>query len=1011
MAEPGNQDDLLRILDTRLPEREPFDVDDFAAAPPVIRTQGLRLRASHVLSDDEQYPEPRWREDIEEEREAERRRQEAEDERQNGQDRQGGGRLQDLAPRALASDSGFDDATLGKISIDYDPNSLRSMARAAGSVVPSFASLLAERLVHGRPQTEEEQSAIPVLSAASDRPISFRALSGLPDGPIVPPAVLAKCLNAADSAVAHKPQIFWATAAATAVAVTLSSSPSIPKEVARPEPVILDVPKTQTPPEVRLVRSDARYTVSNSVPLRTVALDLNIPMSELQAANPGLTNMAPLPAGTVINAQVEASRVALPQPASVEELAESYGVSVDAITAVNEITADGTIVGAVNVPGLEVIPVTDPSVDLAAVALHLGLSDIGAKELSRVNAAAPEGQLLIPRFSTVKDQLVDTSTVAAVAVGDLPPVPPSTTASPEASSASDQVTAADTVPAAVPTAPVTPEVTAAPVAAPSAPTPEVTVPPVMVERPATPEEKFAADIEAVRQALDTAWKTGDMGPLNHMVAYSPIFKGYQLTTDQQENGLRSLPPANLLNIPGLMYEISPNTPANERIANSYAISGLLFAAYSFRQEITSDPTWAVQYADACLKVGDLTAHAGHKSHKAGTDADMNSVMHCDILYGHAAADGPVAWVNRSGPISFAVTNPNYNAELDKRLLLHLLSLHVGEEQVIAGILYNGPGMQGSGVRAFPNHGDHYHLDIAGPRDVSYEPYAHDGGRPEQNLENLLKALWLSYAAGQGVPGISQSLMVSVPASTITSPSVPVVTIAESVVSVPAPAEVPVPAPVPEVVQPVTEDVDSGPTPAQEYDFVFSLLLNEIASGEAKVDEWNAFNHGKSGDARGNYTLEDGRKITQMTLAEVMQRQSLPKGHPSRLFAVGRYQIIPKTMRTLVESMGVDVHQPFSPQLQNLLAAGLIFEQRPNVAAFIKGDDSKLYLAVEDLCQEWASVPCNDGTGHYDGDSAGNGASGGRQRVQQMRELLEATREKYNGALAYMLQVADGQKGV
>ena len=113
MAEPGNQDDLLHILEPRVIEREPFNADDFQSAPAVIRTQGLRMRLDAVAREDEQqYPEPKWREDIEAEREAERRRQQEHD----NQPHDGGGRLSDLAPHALAGEKGFDGNTCAVMS-------------------------------------------------------------------------------------------------------------------------------------------------------------------------------------------------------------------------------------------------------------------------------------------------------------------------------------------------------------------------------------------------------------------------------------------------------------------------------------------------------------------------------------------------------------------------------------------------------------------------------------------------------------------------------------------------------------------------------------------------------------------------------------------------------------------------------------------------------------------------------------------------------------------------------
>lgn len=56
------------------------------------------------------------------------------------------------------------------------------------------------------------------------------------------------------------------------------------------------------------------------------------------------------------------------------------------------------------------------------------------------------------------------------------------------------------------------------------------------------------DIQAVHEALDHALETGDLGPLNHLVTFSPIFKSYNMTKEQQDAGIRHLPPANFLEI-------------------------------------------------------------------------------------------------------------------------------------------------------------------------------------------------------------------------------------------------------------------------------------------------------------------------------------------------------------------------------------------------------------------------------------------------------------------------------
>jgi hypothetical protein len=64
-----------------------------------------------------------------------------------------------------------------------------------------------------------------------------------------------------------------------------------------------------------------------------------------------------------------------------------------------------------------------------------------------------------------------------------------------------------------------------------------------------------------------------------------------------------------------------------------------------------------------------------------------------------------------------------------------------------------------------------------------------------------------------------------------------------------------------------------------------ILGELISKGEG---DYNSFNRGKAGDAH-------GQKIdfSQMTLAAIMQEQAKDKNDPTRLFAVGKYQVVPR----------------------------------------------------------------------------------------------------------------------
>ena len=167
------------------------------------------------------------------------------------------------------------------------------------------------------------------------------------------------------------------------------------------------------------------------------------------------------------------------------------------------------------------------------------------------------------------------------------------------------------------------------------------------------------------------------------------------------------------------------------------------------------------------------------------------------------------------------------------------------------------------------------------------------------------------------------------------------------------------------------------------------LGNLIAHGEGG---YNSYNRGVAGDAKGAQI-----DFSQMTVAEVMRRQALPSGDPDRLFAVGKYQFTPGTLKGAIDTTGVDPSAKFTPQLQEKLFADyLIDEKRPSVKAYITGAASgpaALESAQHALALEFASVgdPRKGGRGAYDGDSAGNKAS---TTPESVATALDAMRDQY-----------------
>lgn len=184
--------------------------------------------------------------------------------------------------------------------------------------------------------------------------------------------------------------------------------------------------------------------------------------------------------------------------------------------------------------------------------------------------------------------------------------------------------------------------------------------------------------------------------------------------------------------------------------------------------------------------------------------------------------------------------------------------------------------------------------------------------------------------------------------------------------------------------PLAKSVNKATDEKPPVDFGdLSALKKEISSGEGG---YGSFNKGRAGDS-GNSKEFD---LQNMTVAEVMEAQRT-KG----LFAVGKYQFIPNTLREAVKNTpGIDVNAKFNSETQEKLFPYLISSKkgRPNVDAYLQGKSDNVDAALNDLAYEFASIPDNTGKGKYDGDSAGNAAAGGLKRAERIKAILKATRE-------------------
>lgn len=160
-----------------------------------------------------------------------------------------------------------------------------------------------------------------------------------------------------------------------------------------------------------------------------------------------------------------------------------------------------------------------------------------------------------------------------------------------------------------------------------------------------------------------------------------------------------------------------------------------------------------------------------------------------------------------------------------------------------------------------------------------------------------------------------------------------------------------------------------------------LLKQSIAQGEGNYESHNNGKAGISGEIPG------GRKLTDLTLREIMQYQQKPN---RKLFAVGKYQFIPATLAESVKYTGINIDTKFSIQTQESLFPYLISAQkRPLLNAYLMGKltgSHYLKKAHKELSLEFASISGPDGRGSYDG-IAGNMASNNSAKISSILEQI------------------------
>lgn len=145
-----------------------------------------------------------------------------------------------------------------------------------------------------------------------------------------------------------------------------------------------------------------------------------------------------------------------------------------------------------------------------------------------------------------------------------------------------------------------------------------------------------------------------------------------------------------------------------------------------------------------------------------------------------------------------------------------------------------------------------------------------------------------------------------------------------------------------------------------------------ATAEPGVTGFHGFIAAAEGVAEGTqgYSQTFGNKQTgshipvqEMTLGQVLEAQDFMVSQGSQSSAIGRYQIINKTLKGLIKSMGLSEDAVFTPELQDRMAFELM--KARGLDKFKAGEMTARQFATN-LSKEWASLP-NPQTGrtYYD----------------------------------------------
>jgi muramidase (phage lysozyme)/uncharacterized integral membrane protein len=165
-------------------------------------------------------------------------------------------------------------------------------------------------------------------------------------------------------------------------------------------------------------------------------------------------------------------------------------------------------------------------------------------------------------------------------------------------------------------------------------------------------------------------------------------------------------------------------------------------------------------------------------------------------------------------------------------------------------------------------------------------------------------------------------------------------------------------------------------------YVYRPLLDLIGKTEG-TDRGDGYNETLAYGLLTNGDVD----LVSMTLGEIDALQTKMLRHPKNRWkssAVGRYQIVRTTLRSIKETLGLGDHEKFDADMQDRLACFLLGQR--GIDKYLSGRLSENTLLLN-LAKEWASLPTPEGKGYYDGQRAA-------VSVNEVRTVLGEVRKRH-----------------